>query len=76
MMPVYEKVLEITVKQQRTKHLDENRILSCVQSGFREQHNCKAVITAICDKCDFKRAFETINRKLLDWIWWVLGIVR
>lgn len=79
-LPNYEKVLEIVIKNQLCKYLDQNEILIEAQSGFREKHSCETAIqnTLISwreylDKSemigvvflDFKRAFETVNRNLL-----------
>lgn len=79
-VPVYEKILEIEVKDQLLNFCDENRVLVCNQSGFRKHHSCESVILNNCDEwykslennhvilavfLDFRRAFETINRELL-----------
>ena len=79
-VPVYEKLLELVVKQQLQDYCDKNNILVSRQSGFRENHSCETVIVNICDDflkavdtnnfvvavfLDFKRAFETIDRSLL-----------
>lgn len=79
-VPVYEKILEIIVKEQLVNYCDRNSILVHNQSGFRAGHSCESVIMKICDIwfksidnnqiilavfLDFKRAFETINRELL-----------
>lgn len=77
---IYEKVLEITVKEQLCKYCDDNNILVVNQSGFREEHSCETVIVNTCDIfkkemdrgnyviavfLDFKRAFETVDRNIL-----------
>lgn len=79
-VPVYEKLLEMVVKEQVQNFFSENNILVSNQSGFRQGHSCETVIINICDEfrksidknnyvlavfLDFKRAFETINRDTL-----------
>lgn len=74
---VYEKVLEMVVKEQLQSFCDSNNILVSNQSGFRQRHSCESVIINICDDflkaadsgnfvlavfLDFRRAFETIDR--------------
>ncbi|XP_050306281.1 uncharacterized protein LOC126743294 [Anthonomus grandis grandis] len=77
---VYEKVLEIAVKEQLQEYCDSNDIFVINQSGFRERHSCESAVINICDTflkeldkgnfvlavfLDFKRAFETgINQGL------------
>lgn len=79
-LPVYEKILEQVVKDQLLEYIDKNDILIAEQSGFRSGHSCETTIQKILiewrqriDKnekvgvvfIDFKRAFETIDRKEL-----------
>lgn len=79
-LPVYEKTLELVVKEQLIKHCMDNDILIENQSGFRESHSCETALQFIISDwvktisknqiivavfLDFKRAFETVNRKLL-----------
>lgn len=79
-LPVYEKVLELVVKEQLLEFLNINSILAEEQSGFRKGLSCEAALQktliewrAILDKSemigvmfvDFKRAFETVSRKIL-----------
>lgn len=80
MLPIYEKVLEVIVKEQLDKYLEEHEILLNEQSGFRKKHSCETALNillykwkrAIDDKkvilavfLDLKRAFETIDRAKL-----------
>ena len=44
MLPNYEKILELVVKNQLCKYLDQNEILIEAQSGFREKHSCETAI--------------------------------
>lgn len=79
-VPVYEKLLEVTVKDQLLDFCEKNDILVPNQSGFRRNHSCESVVMNICSVfanemdngnyvlavfLDFKRAFETINRDIL-----------
>jgi hypothetical protein len=79
-VPVYEKLLEIVVKEQITLHCNVNNLIASEQSGFRNDHSCETAIISICDKwfseienknivvavfLDLKRAFETIDRQIL-----------
>jgi hypothetical protein len=81
-LPLFEKILEIVMSMQITKHIEENQILCTMQSGFRKSHSCESTIQSVISKwrqyadeglvtvaafLDFKRAFETIDReRLLD----------
>ncbi|XP_025154010.1 uncharacterized protein LOC112588408 [Harpegnathos saltator] len=79
-LPIYEKVLEIIVKEQVELHLESNDLITENQSGFRKQHSCETAIQMIIDDwkliisedkmigvvfMDLKRTFETINRERL-----------
>lgn len=76
-MKTMEKVLEIVVKKQLDKYVNDNNILVECQSGFRKNHSCETAInhviqnwkdeieknkSIICIFLDLKRAFETIDR--------------
>lgn len=80
LMPPYEKVLEICVKNDLIQYCSENNIIVPNQSGFRVNHSCEAAIINIFDNwlkevdkgnvvlcvfLDFKRAFETVDRSSL-----------
>jgi exonuclease III len=80
MLPVYEKILECVVKQQLLEFIEQNNILCDGQSGFRKRHSCETALNLIVagwkEKLDegrsvlavyldLKRAFETIDRKIL-----------
>lgn len=79
-LPIYEKILELVVKNQLQDYCEKNRIITDAQSGFRESYSCETALLDVChnwyramDKknkvlvvfLDFKRAFETINTQLL-----------
>ncbi|KAJ8980502.1 hypothetical protein NQ317_005685 [Molorchus minor] len=79
-LPIPEKILEITVKEQLVNYCNTNNIIIPVQSGFREAHSCASALQCILEEwvreiddnkivlavfLDFKRAFETVDRKLL-----------
>lgn len=79
-VPIYEKLLEICVKEQLLDYCDSHNIIVQEQSGFREGHSCESVVVGVCDDfiraidcdnivlavfLDFKRAFETIDRRIL-----------
>lgn len=80
MLPIHEKVIESSVYQQLSDHLQANGILYENQSGFRDDHSCETALNSVILKwkhdiekgmvvlkvfLDFKRAFETIDRKIL-----------
>jgi hypothetical protein len=80
MLPIYEKAAEMVVIEQLKYFLKENKILTSHQSGFRETYSCETALNFVIDEwsnsvsmqkyvvcvfLDFKRAFETVNRKLL-----------
>lgn len=80
MQPVSEKTMEVFIKEQILDHVKINNILIPNQSGFRDKHSCESSIQLVVSKwkelidqgktvltvfIDFKRAFETIDRKKL-----------
>jgi hypothetical protein len=80
MLPIYEKVLENVIKEQLQEYITANKILIEEQSGFRAQHSCETALNDVIDSwldciqkdefvvcvfLDFKRAFETVDRKVL-----------
>jgi hypothetical protein len=81
-LPIYEKVLELVVKEQIDEYLYSNDIISEHQSGFRKYHSCETAIQSVIDDwkliisegkmvgvifLDLKRAFETVDRiRLLE----------
>ncbi len=80
MLPVYEKILEITVKNQINKFLNSNKVLIEEQAGFRNNFSCESALNKVlsdwksaieekkivlCVFLNFKRAFETIDREIL-----------
>ena len=79
-LPIYEKVLELVVKEQIERYLENNSIITEHQSGFRKHYSCETAIQTIVDEwklivserrmvgvifMDLKRAFETIDRERL-----------
>jgi hypothetical protein len=80
MLPIYEKILEIAVHKQISQYFETNELLYKYQSGFRKNMstedalqlvisnwrnylNNKNIVGAVM--LDLKRAFETIDRKIL-----------
>ncbi|RWR98820.1 uncharacterized protein B4U79_04735, partial [Dinothrombium tinctorium] len=74
-----EKVLEKVVYKQIIEYIDANNILSDAQCGFQEGNSCEMALQLLLFEwlknieenkyvviifLDFKRAFETICRKL------------
>lgn len=74
-----EKIIEKVVKEQLDKYIEENKILSEYQSGFRKKYSCETAVNYVVNRwkyskknskilaifLDFKRAFETIDRDIL-----------
>lgn len=74
-----EKIIEKVVKEQLEYYIEQNRILSEYQSGFRKKHSCESAVNNVINRwkytdknkkimplfLDFKRAFETIDRNIL-----------
>lgn len=48
-LPIYEKVLELVVKEQIEKYLHSNDIITEHQSGFRKYHSCETAIQNVID---------------------------
>ena len=84
-----DKLLQTIVKIQLQEHIDRCNILYTYQSAYRQYHSCetalnlllidwkeakerKKVIVAVF--LDFKRAFETVNRKILYMILQKYGV--
>lgn len=80
MLPSYEKVLEIVVKEELLDFIENNNVLSKYQAGFRKNNSCETAIQtvlvnwkkALNEKkyvvavfLDLRRAFETIDHQLL-----------
>jgi Reverse transcriptase (RNA-dependent DNA polymerase)/Endonuclease-reverse transcriptase len=80
MMPIEEKIIEQVVRDQLWKYVEENSLLCEQQSGFRSDYSCETALNFALDGwkndlqmkkiiavifLDLKRAFETIDRKLL-----------
>jgi len=57
-LPIYEKVLELVVKEQIEKYLQDNKIITEYQSGFRKNHSCE--IQAIQTVFDWKMLVKEI----------------
>lgn len=79
-IPVMNKLLQTIVKNEFEEYLDNNRIISKCQSGFRQKHSCESALNLIvstwkkeiCDEnviiavfVDLTRAFETIDKNIL-----------
>lgn len=77
-LAIYEKVLELVVKEQIEIYLERNDIITEHQSGFRKRHSCETALQMIMDEwkltisegkmigvifVDLKRALETVNRE-------------
>jgi hypothetical protein len=80
MLYIEEKIIEHLVKDQLLAFVDENNILCAEQSGFRASHSCESALNVIMNHwkeqlqlkkitivtfLDLKRAFETIDRRIL-----------
>ncbi|XP_014295641.1 uncharacterized protein LOC103572909 [Microplitis demolitor] len=79
-LPIFEQILEQTVKNQLDRFIQENNILNEEQSGFREKFSCETALqSSFIDwrnyidagmlvgvtYIDLTKAFETINRNQL-----------
>lgn len=79
-LPIYEKIIEKIVRNQIYKYLENNKFFMKYQSGFREHHSCESAINSVVHEwklsldsnkkiiavfLDLKRAFETIDRRLM-----------
>ena len=79
-LPTEEKILEKIVKAQLESFLEENKLITDVQSGFRQNYSCETAINFVIEEwkeelekgnitvavfIDETRAFETLDRKLL-----------
>lgn len=75
---MYEKILELIVKEQIQMYIQSNNIITEHQSGFRKNHSCETALQSIIDEwklivsegeivgvifLDLKRAIETEGRK-------------
>ncbi|CAH0562894.1 unnamed protein product [Brassicogethes aeneus] len=58
-VPIYEKVIELCVKEQLLNYCVNNKIIVSNQSGFRENHSCESVVVSISD--DFLKAIDCDN---------------
>lgn len=80
MLPLYEKVIELIVKEELMSFLNNHDILLPEQSGFRKHHSCETALNSLLFKwknaledrkvvlaifLDLKKAFETIDRNKL-----------
>lgn len=79
-LPAMSKVLEKIMSIQLRQHLEENKILPLVQSGYREGHSCSTALAAVLDDVlratdnglvtvlvllDYSKAFDTVNHSIL-----------
>lgn len=80
LLPTIDKIIEIVLRDQLKLFFERNNILYSGQSGFRDGHSCETALQFACFNwreeinkgkvvlsvfVDLKRAFETIDRKLL-----------
>lgn len=78
MVPSYEKMLELIVSEQLVEYIENNRLLTKYQAGFRTNNSCESALQPVLMNCsainkrkvvvvflDFQCAFETIDRDLL-----------
>lgn len=80
MVPTYEKLLETVANNQMREYVEQERLLTNFQAGFRRKHSCESALQTVISRwksalsegrvvgvvfIDFRRAFETINRELL-----------
>ena len=74
------KILERVVHNQLYGYLNQNRLLSQCQSGFRKLHSCETALHSVTEDwidsidkkqqtgvifCDLSRAFDTLNHDIL-----------
>lgn len=79
-MPNDEKIIEHIVKKQLAKYIEENNLISPLQSASRSKHSCETTLNLIINDwkiaiegdeivtvvfLDLKRAFETIDRSIM-----------
>ena len=79
-LPIYEKILEKIVHKQLMEYLEENKLFSESQSGFRVNHSCETALQWVITGwkkvigegkiigavfLDLRRAFEVVNRDIL-----------
>lgn len=79
-LPIDEKVIEVVVKNQLVKFIEDNKLISPQQSAFRSNHSCESTMNYVLNEwkraqdnnkivlavfLDLKRAFETVDRKLM-----------
>ena len=79
-LPIFEKILELHIKESFVEYFEKNKIFIEEQSGFRKKHSCESAINyvlfdwqssleksknVIVVALDLKRAFETISRQML-----------
>lgn len=79
-LPVYNKILEMVVRKQLNDYFEHNNLFIPEQSGFRSKFSCESALNFLFHEwklslnnkkiiiavfIDLKRAFETIDRKLL-----------
>jgi len=49
-LPIFEKVLELVVKEQLEMYLEINGIITEHQSGFRKYYSCETAIQTVIDE--------------------------
>lgn len=73
-----EKVMEKIVKEQLENYMEQNKLFSKYQSGFRKKFSCETTVNYVINRwkykerkkimalfLDFQRAFEIIDREIL-----------
>ena len=60
-LPILEKVIENIAANQISKYIDDNKLLSDRQSGFRSSHSCESALNFVIDK--WKQALDKKTRK-------------
>lgn len=80
MVATYEKLLETVVSTQMRNFVEENKILTPFQAGFRKKNSCESALQTVISRwkialnekknvgvvfLDFRRAFETLDRHIL-----------
>jgi hypothetical protein len=80
LLPCLSKIIEVIMARQMTQHINENNLLSPLQSGFRRSHSTTTAVLKVTEDIrmnlekgqatvvvflDFSQAFDTVVRALL-----------
>lgn len=86
---IISKIISVLVNKQLTKYVEQNNILSPLQSGFRAHHSCTTALLDLSqivyesitkNRCiiivfiDFKNAFPSVNHDLLIQVLQSIGL--